>query len=248
MSKLLVFQHVAHEILGTLNPLFKSAGFRIRYVNFGRHPDAEPELDGYRGLVILGGPMNVDEVDRHPHLATEVRVVREAIERGIPVLGICLGAQLIARALEARVEPNCEKEIGWSDLQVTAEARRDPLLSHFADTEKIFQWHGDTFEIPHGAVHLATSPACANQAFRYRDNVYGFQFHLEVDEPMIDRWLRVPINRSEIESLAGKVCPDRIRLETTTHLERLKELSERTFGEFVRLFGPRRKRIALPSR
>jgi GMP synthase (glutamine-hydrolysing) len=246
--KLLVFQHVAHEILGTLNPLFKSAGFRIRYVNFGRHPDAEPDLDGYRGLVVLGGPMNVDEVDQHPHLATEVRVVREAIERGIPILGICLGAQLIARALDARVAPNCEKEIGWYDLEVTSEARRDPLLSHFAETEKIFQWHGDTFDIPRGAVHLASSPACANQAFRYGDNVYGFQFHLEVDEPMIDRWLRVPVNRSELESLSGKICPDRIRLETTTHLERLKELSARTFGEFVGLFGHRKKRVALPSR
>ena len=248
MSKLLVCQHVAYEILGTLNPLFKSAGFRIRYVNFGRHPHAQPTLDGYRGLVLLGGPMNVDEVDEHPHLETEVRLVRQAVERGIPILGICLGAQLIAKALDARVEPNCEKEIGWYDLKVTPEARRDPLLSHFADTEKIFQWHGDTFEIPRGAVHLASSPACANQAFRHGDNVYGFQFHLEVDEPMIHRWLEVPVHRREIESLNGKVCPDRIRHQTATHLERLKELSERTFGEFVRLFGPRKKRIALPSR
>jgi GMP synthase (glutamine-hydrolysing) len=248
VSKLLVFQHVAYEILGTLNPLFKSAGYRIRYVNFGRHPHAEPRLDGYQGLVILGGPMNVDEVEQHPHLATEVRAVREAIERGIPILGICLGAQLIAKALGARVERACEKEIGWYDLSVTPEAKRDPLLSHFDATEKIFQWHGDTFEIPCEAVHLATSPACSNQAFRYRDNVYGFQFHLEVDEPMIDRWLQVPVHRREIESLNGKVCPDRIRAETAKHLNRLKELSERTFGEFVRMFGPRKKRIALPSR
>lgn len=248
MSKLLVCQHVAYEILGTLNPLFKSAGFRIRYVNFGRHPHAEPSLDGYRGLVLLGGPMNVDEVDRHPHLDTEVRLVQEAIERGIPILGICLGAQLIAKALGGRVEPNCEKEIGWYDLNVTREAKSDPLLSHFSDTEKIFQWHGDTFEIPRGALHLATSSACANQAFRYGDNVYGFQFHLEVDEPMIHRWLQVPVHREEIERLNGKVDPDRIRHETPSYLGRLKELSERTFGEFLALFGPRRKRIALPSR
>jgi GMP synthase (glutamine-hydrolysing) len=248
VSKILVCQHVAYEILGTLNPLLKGAGFRIRYVNFGRHPHAEPELDGYRGLVVLGGPMNVDEVEKHPHLLTEVKLVRDAIERGIPVLGICLGAQLIARALGGKVEPNCEKEIGWYDLATTREARGDPLLSHFAGTEKIFQWHGDTFEIPRGAIHLATSSACANQAFRYGDNVYGFQFHLEVDEPMIHRWLQVPVHRQEIESLNGRIDPDRIRDETPSHIGRLKELSERTFGAFLELFGPRRKRVALPSR
>jgi len=248
VSKLLVCQHVAYEILGTLNPLMKGAGFRIRYVNFGRHPHVEPSLDGYRGLVLLGGPMNVDEVDKYPHLGTEVRLVQEALERGIPILGICLGAQLIAKALGGRVAPNCEKEIGWYDLEPTSDARSDPLLAHFAEREKIFQWHGDTFEIPRGAVHLATSSACANQAFRYGDNVYGFQFHLEVDEPMIHRWLDVPINQEEIASLNGKVCPERIRNETPSHIARLKELSDRTFGAFLALFGERRKRIALPSR
>ena len=97
MKKLLVCQHVPFEILGTLNPMLKSAGLRIQYVNFGRHPDARPDLGGYDGLVILGGPMNVGQVEAYPHLATELEMVRQALEMDIPTLGICLGAQLIAK-------------------------------------------------------------------------------------------------------------------------------------------------------
>ena len=96
MPKLLVLQHVAHEILGTLDPLLRSYGFRNRYVNFDREPEAQPTLDGYHGLAVLGGPMNVDQTDRYPHLATEIEVIHQALEREVPVLGICLGAQLVA--------------------------------------------------------------------------------------------------------------------------------------------------------
>src|SRR5204863_9872367 len=116
MKKLLVLQHVAHELLGTLNPLLKRSGFRIRYVNFARHPDAQPSLDGYNWLVVLGGPMSVNDADRLPHLTTEMRLIEEALRRNIPVLGICLGAQLIAKTLGADVYPNKEKEIGWYDV------------------------------------------------------------------------------------------------------------------------------------
>src|SRR5690606_7733515 len=147
------FQHVPHEVLGTLDPLFRSFGFRIRYVNFGRDPYARPRLAGYHGLVVLGGPMNVDETHRYPHLATEVELIGEAIQAGLPVLGICLGGQLIARALGARVDRSPVKEIGWHDVAPTAAAREDPILSHLEQAAKIFQWHGDAFEIPAGAVH-----------------------------------------------------------------------------------------------
>lgn len=248
MRKLLVCQHVAFEILGTLNPLLKDAGFRIRYVNFGRHPDAQPSLDGYHGLVLLGGPMSVDDVEEHPHLPTEVELVRDAIDRGIPVLGICLGAQLIARALGSKVGPNPEKEIGWHEVSVTEEGRRDPLLRHFRPTERIFQWHSDTFTIPKGAVHLAASETCAAQAFRYRANVYAFQFHLEVEEALIHRWLRVPIHRRELESLAGKVDPEAIRAETGRRVEHSQSLSRQVFGEFIKLFPVTARRRMLRSR
>ena len=248
MSKLLVFQHVAYEILGTLNSLLKNYDFRIRYVNFGRYPDAQPSLEGYHGLVVLGGPMNVDQVEQYSHLTTEIILIREAINKGIPVLGICLGAQLIAKALGGEVKRNQEREIGWYAVSPTREGKNDPLFAHFQNAERIFQWHRDTFEIPEEAVHLATSPTCINQAFRYRSNVYGFQFHLEVDEPLIERWLRLPILREEIEDLNGKTDPLKIREETALYINRLKQLSDQTFREFIRLFDIEKKRQALPSR
>jgi GMP synthase (glutamine-hydrolysing) len=237
MKKLLVLQHVAHEILGTLNPLLKRAGFRIRYVNFARYPEAEPSLDDYHGLVILGGPMSANDARHHPHLNTEARLIEEAMRRNLPVLGICLGAQLIAKTPGAAVYPNEEKEIGWYDVTPTQHAEEDPLLEEFRGSEKIFQWHGETFDLPRHSTHLAFSPMCANQAFRYGINVYGFQFHLEVDEPMIERWLRVIENRKEIASHGGKIDPAAIRQDTSAYLARLQRLGDGVFSEFIRLFG-----------
>jgi GMP synthase (glutamine-hydrolysing) len=173
MKRLLVFQHVPHEILGTFNPLLKQAGFRIRYINFGRTPDAAPNVEKYDGLIVLGGPMCVSQMDSHPHLQTEINAIHQAMELRMPVLGICLGAQLIATALGAKVHKNPVKEIGWYEVAPTPAGERDPLFKRFNGTEKIFQWHGDTFDIPHGAEHLAASPDCANQAFRYGDRTYG---------------------------------------------------------------------------
>ena len=248
MKKLLVFQHVPHEILGTLNPLLRRAGFRIRYVNFGRHPDAQPSLEGYHGLVVLGGPMSVNDTDRYAHLRTEVKLIEQAMNKGLPVLGICLGAQLIAKTLGARVFPNQEKEIGWYDLFPTKAATEDPLCSRLGPAEKVFQWHGDTFEIPKGAVHLAMSQLCANQAFRYRTDVYGLQFHLEVDEPLIQRWLTVAENMKEIATLQGKIDAETIRAETPGYIQRLNQLSDNAFGEFIKLFGLEKTRWRLASR
>jgi GMP synthase (glutamine-hydrolysing) len=248
MRRLLVFQHVSFEILGTLHPLLKARGFRIRYANFGRHPEARPEVSGYNGLVVLGGPMNVDDLTRHPHLAVEVELIRQAIDQGMPVLGVCLGAQLIAKALGAPVYANGGKEIGWYEVSPTSAAKDDPLFKDFEAVEKLFQWHGDTFALPAGAVHLAASPSCPGQAFRYGSNVYGFQFHLEVDEPLIERWLRVPAHGAELAAGHGRSDPEVIRRETALYIHRSHDLGDQVFGRFIDLFNLPPKRAALRSR
>lgn len=248
MKRLLVFQHVPHEILGTLDPLLKDAGFRIRYVNFGRTPDAQPDVQKYDGLIVLGGPMCISQRENYPHLDTEIEAIRTAMESGMPILGICLGAQLIAAALHARVHRNPVKEIGWYDVTPTADGMQDPLFRLFNGTEKIFQWHGDTFDIPHGAVHLASSPDCPNQAFRIGDRIYGLQFHLEVDAALINRWLKTPLHIRELQTLEPAISADIIKTETPRYIERSTSLGDQLFGEFVRLFSTRVRRSALPSR
>jgi GMP synthase (glutamine-hydrolysing) len=231
MPKLLVFQHAAHELLGTLDPHLRREGFRIRYVNFARHPDARPAIDGYDALIVLGGPMNVDESDRHPHLGHEIEVITEALERGRPVLGICLGAQLLAHALGGHVGRASAPEIGWFDVKRSEAASDDPLLGHFAGTERVFQWHGYTFELAPGAVHLASSERCENQAFRVGDSAWGLQFHLEVDQPMIARWLHAPANADEVAAVCGGA--DGILHETELRIARQHVLAENAFAGFV---------------
>jgi len=239
MRRLLIFQHVPYEILGTLDPLLRKAEFDLCYVNFDQQPNARPDVTQYDGLIVLGGPMNCDESDRYPHLATEIELIRQSIDEGKPVLGICLGAQLIARALGARVTPNETKEIGWYELNPTTAGRTDALFAHFDASQMIFQWHGDRFDIPQGATHLATSPDCPSQAFRYHDNVYALQFHLEVDAPMIHRWLQEPTMVREAISVGGEGYPQQIDAATKLHIDPSVALGNRVFGEFIHRFHTR---------
>ena len=241
MRKLLVFQHSAREPLGVFDPMLRRAGFRIRYVNFSRQPDQRPEVGRYNGLVVLGGPMNVDEADRFPHLTTEIAAIREALALGIPILGICLGAQLLAAALGANVRPHTVREIGWYPLNPTADAGQDPLCRHLGEQQHVFQWHAYTFDLPPGAVHLASTPTCPNQAFRHGDRAYGLQFHLEADEHLIQRWLHVPEYRSEAESSGTEQVLDRILRDTHDHSPQALSLSQRVFGEFIELLGWKRR-------
>jgi GMP synthase (glutamine-hydrolysing) len=237
MRKVLVFQHVAHEILGTLNPLLKKRGFRVRYVNFGREPGAAPSLDKYNGLIVLGGNMGVYEAADYPHIQVELKLIEAALKKDIPVLGICLGAQMLAHVLGAKVSKSPEKEIGWNEIELTGAGKKDPVLSEFRQKETVFQLHGDMFEIPRTAEHLASSRVCAGQAFRAGVKVYGFQFHLEVDEAMIRRWLTMSHNLKELESSKGKFTAEQILTGTGEYLARSLDLSTRTFQKFIDTFG-----------
>lgn len=248
MSRLLVFQHVAAEPLGSLDPLIRRRGHRIRFVNFERDPDAQPSVDRYRGLVVLGGPMNVGDQAARPHLRTELRVIEQALKQDKPVLGICLGAQLLAHVLGAPVRRHEAPEIGWYDLELTDHGRADPVLSPFGARTPVFQWHGQTFALPAGAQQLARTSTCEQQAFRWGDRAYGFQFHPEVDAALIGRWLRTPAYADEL-CAAGLAHDARTIAARTAELAApMQRLAEPVFERFLDLVGRPRRVVTLPSR
>jgi GMP synthase (glutamine-hydrolysing) len=248
MAKVLVFQHVAAEPLGTLDPMLRNRGHRIRYVNFHRNPDAKPDIGRYSALIVLGGPQMPDQGKRYPHLNEEMRCIEEALKRDIPVLGICLGAQLLAYTLGGGARPMDEWEIGWCDLEPTAFAAADPLFCALVQPHPVFQWHGYTFDLPAGAVHLARSATCENQAFRYGSNAYALQFHLELDERLINRWLSLPEYLEDISTNGRHGDAGAIRAQTHQLIGQSADLSFEIFGQFLRPLGERRSRHVLPSR
>ena len=247
MSRLMVFQHVAAEPLGTLHARIRARGHRIRFHNFQRHPDALPNVDRYQGLIVLGGPMNVEDQHRHPHLKTELRAIESALRQDKPVLGICLGAQLLAHVLGAPVRRHAQQEIGWYDLETTAQGREDPVLGSLGDQAPVFQWHGFTFDLPAGAVQLARTASCEQQAFRFGQSAYGFQFHLEADAAMIERWLRLPAYRDELAAAGIGRDEQTIRAATQSLIAPMQSRAGTTFDRFLDLVGRPNRRMVLAS-
>jgi GMP synthase-like glutamine amidotransferase len=169
-------QHVPFEGLGSIAPWLAAAGYDITSTRF--YESAElPDVDEIDLLVVMGGPMSVNDEDQFPWLAAEKRFIRAAVQAGKPVLGVCLGAQLIASAAGARVFANPQKEIGWFPVQGID--RGSQAHFQFPPSATVFHWHGETFDLPAGAVRLAQSQACPNQAFQLGRSVIGLQFHLE---------------------------------------------------------------------
>lgn len=188
MRPVLLIGHDDDETFGVAPSSLADAG---RGVLTHRATDGDrlPPLDEISGIVLFGGAMNVDTTDRHPFLADERAYVRRAVDRGIPYLGICLGAQMLARALDRSVHPAGTREFGFRTLHPTPDAAGDRLLSVFEEADRVFHWHEDTFELPHGSVLLATGDDVPLQAFRVGERAWGLQFHLEVDRPEVERWL-----------------------------------------------------------
>lgn len=248
MSKILVFQHVAAEPLGTLDALIRDRGHRIRFINFEREPDAQPDVDRYQGLIVLGGPMNVSDQVARPHLRTELRCIERALKQGKPVLGICLGSQLLAHALGAQVRRHQVDEIGWYRWRPTEHAMSDPVLAPMCDLSPIFQWHSCTFDIPRDAVHLGRTESCENQAFRYGDNAYGFQFHLEMDRPLIQRWLNNPDYQQELAGCGIGYGAEQILTDTEQHIATMQRHATEVFNRFLDQIGRPRRTWVLKSR
>lgn len=187
MKTAVAVRHVAFEDLGLIEPWLKRRGWRVVYHDAGVDDPAAIDLDQADLYVVLGGPIGAHDDELYPFLAEEVRTIRRRIDSGRPMLGICLGAQLMARALGATVAAMPAKEIGYAALAITRQGESSPLAR--IGGQAVLHWHGDRFELPHGVPALAGTAACANQAFMVGGHAMAWQFHLEVDAARIEQWL-----------------------------------------------------------
>jgi GMP synthase-like glutamine amidotransferase len=179
MKSIEVFMHVPFEGLGCIEQWITKNNHSVTYTHFYENYKL-PEISDIDWLIVMGGPMGVYDEAVHPWLSDEKAFIRKAIDAGKTVLGICLGSQLIAEVLGAKVYPNKQKEIGWFDVTLSETAKTNSVFFGFEDKFPVFHWHGDTFDLPQGSKHLISSEVCRNQAFLYNDKVLGLQFHFEV--------------------------------------------------------------------
>ncbi len=211
-----VLRHVAFEDLGSFAEPLTRRGYRIEYLDAGSDALDRPGVAGADLLIVLGGPIGAGDDRQYPFLADETRLLERRLDAGRPTLGICLGAQLMARALGARVYRAGAKEIGWGPLTLT-EAGAASALRHLApDKTPVLHWHGDTFHLPRGGVHLAATRACENQAFRWGAHGLALQFHAEVTAAGLERWFightleieTTPgISVAELRAATGRAAP-----------------------------------------
>ncbi len=239
MQRVLVVRHAAHEPLGNLERILRGADLELEIVDCFAGDWVPLEHRGFRpadwaGLVVMGGPMNADQVDAYSNLAAEVRWLQAAVAAELPTLGVCLGAQLLARAAGCRVYPNRVKEIGWYEIELLPSVESDPLFFGRGPRETVFEWHGDTFDLPAEATWLARGETCQYQAFRLGNCAYGLQFHLEMTPKMVRDWLSEDCMCAELAE-APYLDPAEIRRRTPEGLARMSPLTEHVFGRFALL-------------
>ncbi len=207
---ILIVKNISSEGPGTIEDFLVHNNMHYTVIDLERH--AIDSADAYDTLVMLGGPMSVNNEAGYPYLTDEMRLAAQFIKAGKKVLGVCLGAQLMAKALGARVFVGAVKEIGWHDIELKDAGLQDPFMAQLAPDRKackVFHWHGETFEIPQGAERLAASDLYPNQAFRYGTHAYAFQFHIEVTRQMIFDWLKnEPIDLKTLEQETDALYAD----------------------------------------
>lgn len=226
MKRVLAIRHVFIEDLGMWESILRNLGFDVDYLDTAQGQRLLRPLEDYSLLVVLGGYMGAYEENLYPFLSYEFRVMEEAIKKDIAVLGVCLGAQMLAKMLGARVYKGEEgKEIGWMEVYKVSE---HPYFEAFPEKLLVFQWHGDTFDLPAGAVRVYSSRKYSNQAFVYGKAV-GLQFHLEVDKPSLQRWIEVYTDELKQEGIE----PTEILNIGDEHVHMLKNLSESLLSKLL---------------
>lgn len=229
---ILFIKHIDIEGPGTIADFLEDNRIEYTVIDLS-DGDKVPKLEkDFQSVICLGGPMNVYEEEKYPFLREEDTLLRRVVEENVPFLGICLGAQLIAKAAGAKVTKNPVKEIGWYKIVLNDEGLKDDLFKGFPEVFRVFQWHGDTFGIPNGGKRLAFSELCQNQVLKYGRNAYGIQFHVEVTKDMITQW--ADAYKGELESLKGVVSDKKKMLEDYGKLE--KEYMKRAEIFYVNFF------------
>ncbi len=187
----LIVKNIPSEGPGTIEVFLKKQGIPYAVIEISKM-EPLPDTEGFSHLIVMGGPMAVYEMESYPYLKVEAELIKTFVNTGKAVLGVCLGAQMVAHSLGARVYPGGVKEVGWYTVDITPQGMEDGVFSTLSvkgdPTAEVFQWHGDTFDLPDGAVRIASSSAYPNQAFRYGNKVYALQFHIEVTPEILREW------------------------------------------------------------
>jgi GMP synthase-like glutamine amidotransferase len=230
MAEFLVLQHEPTEGPGTIAEEIRAAGHTVRILRLDQHEKvpADPTLFG--GLVVMGGTMGVYEQEKHPHLREEIALLGKAVKAEKPVLGICLGAQLLAASQGSEVKPG-DKEIGWFAVHKMPDACKDPVLRRLPENFSALMWHGDHFPLPKGATHLLGTQKCACAGFRVGKKAYGLVPHLEMTAAMIDEM----VSASRKELAAAQVEPAQILEDSSEYAEPTEELARTMWKAWVSL-------------
>jgi GMP synthase (glutamine-hydrolysing) len=234
MKPLLLVKNDPVETLGVAPRALTDAGAEVLLLEASDPDSPRVRIDDVAGVVMFGGTMNVDEVDDHPFLKENRDLTREALARGVPYLGICLGAQLLARALDTPVVRAPVKEVGFEPVRPTVEGYSDPILSLWEDGDMAFQWHQDTMDLPTGADLLAGGDRVEVQAYRVGTNAWATQFHFEIDAAELEFWLHEATQEMDLKEVWGK-SPEEIRIEAGRHMAAHEAKGTEMFARFARI-------------
>ena len=235
MKRVLALQFSWDDPPGYLSEIMQ--GHDIFYEVVEVEKTAVPDATEYDAIIAMGGPQHVGDDEQYPYLFGAESAIRKAVEKDIPFLGLCLGGQLLAHALGAPVKRHSKTSIGFYEVNLTEEGKADPLFDGLPGYQQVFHWHEDTFDIPSGAVQLATNAYTENQAFRYGRHAYGMQYHIELTPEIIDVWIHYPDYRLEIVNTAGETASDKIVSDIPRFYPLYREHSRIMFENFLRIGG-----------